>query len=233
MHGLIFTDRGQDLQIERTAGGEIATAVIHAGSFGGHWLSETDLHFTFSLTGDAIEEKVTATNIGHEDEPIAIGAHPYFAIPSQDRAQARVHIPAEMLAEITSFKEERPTGELKPVEGTTYDFRGAEGVALDDHALDDNFSHLQWTDGVVNVRLTDPQAHYGIDIEGISPTIKTVQVYSPQGMNFLAVEDQFNFVDPFGKEWNGMDTGMVTLHPGQSTTWEVRLQLFTPRAGSK
>ena len=85
----------------------------------------------------------------------------------------------------------------------------------------------------MNVRLTDPQAHYGIDIEGVSPTIKTVQVYSPHGMNFLAVEDQFNFVDPFGKEWKRMDTGMVTLHPGQSTTWEVRLQLFTPPAGSK
>ena len=119
MHGLIFTDRGQDLHIERTVEGETATAVIHAGSFGGHWLSETDLHFTFSLTGDAIDERVTATNIGHEDEPIAIGAHPYFAIPSQDRAQARVHIPAEILAEITSYKEERPTGELKPVGGTS------------------------------------------------------------------------------------------------------------------
>ncbi|MGD0157097.1 MAG: aldose 1-epimerase [Terracidiphilus sp.] len=232
MHGLIFSDQAQDVRIEKTAGGETASAVIHAGSFNGHWLSETDLHFTFTLTGDVIDEKVTAKNIGHEDEPIAIGAHPYFNIPSQDRAQARIHIPAGTMAVITSYQEERPTGALKPVGGTAYDFRAPDGVALDDRALDDNFSHLQRTGGVVDVRLTDPKAHYGIDIEGVSPAIKTVQVYSPQGKNFVAVEDQFNFVDPFGKEWKGMDTGMVTLHPGQSSTWEIRLRLFTPRASS-
>ncbi len=233
MHGLIFKDQAQDMRTEKTADGETATALIHAGSFDGHWLSETDLHFTFALTGDAIDEKVTATNVGHEDEPIAIGAHPYFAIPSQDRAQARIHIPAGTVAVITSYQEERPTGELKPVAGTAYDYRASEGVALDDHALDDNFSHLQRTGGAVDVRLTDPEAGYGIEVEGVSPAIRTVQVYSPRGKNFVAVEDQFNFVDPFGKEWKGMDTGMVALHPGESTTWEVRLRLFTPGLASK
>ena len=232
MHGLIFNDRAQDVHIEKTAGGQTASAVIHAGNFDGHWLSKTDLHFKFALTGDVIDEKVTARNIGHEDEPIAIGAHPYFTIPSQDRAQARIHIPAERIAGITSYEEEMPTGELKPVSGTLYDYRAAEGVPLDNHALDDNFSHLQRTGGGVNVRLTDPEAHYGIVVEGVSATIKTVQVYSPPGKNFVAVEDQFNFVDPFGKEWKGMDTGMVTLHPGQSTTWEIRLRLIIPRAAS-
>jgi aldose 1-epimerase len=233
MHGLIFKDQGQDLHTESTAGGQTATAVIHAGNFGGHWLSDTDLHFTFTLTGDVVNEKITATNIGHEDEPMAIGAHPYFAIPSENRAQARLYIPAEKIAGITSYEEEMPTGELKPVSGTVYDYRDVKGVPLDDHALDDNFSHLLWTDGAVGVKLIDPEANYGIDVEGVSPTIKTVQVYSPQGKNFVAVEDQFNFVDPFGKEWNGMDTGMVTLHPGCSTTWEVRLRLLNPNASSK
>jgi aldose 1-epimerase len=233
MHGLIFTDQGQDLHIDSTADGQIATAVIHAGSFGGHWLSDTDLRFTFTLAGDAVDEKITATNIGHEDEPMAIGAHPYFAIPSGDRSQARLHIPAEKLAGITSYEEEMPTGQLKPVDGTIYDYRDPQGIPLDDHALDDNFSHLLRTHGAVEVKLIDPEARYGIDIEGVSPTIKTVQVYSPRGKNFVAVEDQFNFVDPFGKEWNGMDTGMVTLHPGRSTTWEVRLQLISPDASSK
>ncbi|MGC1463242.1 MAG: aldose 1-epimerase [Terracidiphilus sp.] len=233
MHGLIANDLGQELQTKSTVDGQTATAVIHAGSFGGHWPSDTDLHFTFMLTGDVVDEKITATNIGREDEPMAIGAHPYFAIPSEDRAQARLHIPAQKIAGITSYEEEMPTGELKFVSGTLYDYQAEEGVALDNHALDDNFSHLRRTHGVVEVKLIDPEAHYGIDVEGVSPTIKTVQVYSPQGKNFVAIEDQFNFVDPFGKEWKGMDTGMVTLHPGQSTTWEIRLRLLNPVASSK
>jgi aldose 1-epimerase len=233
MYGPIFKDQAQDVHIAKTADGQTAMAVIHAGSFDGHWLSETDLHFTFALAGDAIDEKVTATNIGHEDEPIAIGAHPYFAIPSQDRVQARIRIPAETAAVITSYLEERPTGELKSEDGAAYDYRAPEGVALDNRALDDNFSHLQRTGGAADVRLTDPEARYGIDIAGVSPAIRTVQVYSSSEKNFVAVENQFNFVDPFGKEWNGMDTGMVRLHPGQSTTWEIRLRLFAPRARSK
>jgi len=30
-----------------------------------------------------------------------------------------------------------------------------------------------------------------------------------------------------GAEWHGMDTGMVTLKPGESTQWHVRLELLT------
>jgi hypothetical protein len=38
----------------------------------------------------------------------------------------------------------------------------------------------------------------------------------------------FNFADPSGKEWHGMNTGMVTLKPGQSVQSNVRLELFQP-----
>ncbi|MBT9332977.1 aldose 1-epimerase [Paracidobacterium acidisoli] len=233
MHGLILKSQAQDVQTQTTADGQTATAVIHAGDFGGHWLSKTDLHFTFALTGEAVDETITATNVGSEDEPIAIGAHPYFALPSGDRGQARIHVPASMMAVVNNYHQEFPTGQLKPVKGTIYDYRSPEGAALDDHALDDNFSHLQRTHGAVEVKVIDPAANYGVDVDGLSPEIKTVQIYSPQGRKFVAVEEQFNFVDPFGKEWKGMDTGMVTLHPGQSTTWRLRLRLFTPNAPSR
>lgn len=233
MHGLILRDQAQDIHTEETPDGETATAVIHAGNFGGHWLSRTDLHFTFELAGDAVTESIVATNVGQEEEPIAIGAHPYFAIPSRDRSQARLHVPAGMMAVVNNYHQEFPTGKLRPVQGTRYDYRSPGGIPLDDHALDDNFSHLERTGGAVDVRLTDPKSHYGIAVDGLSPAIKTVQIYSPQGRQFVAVEEQFNFVDPFGKEWKGMDTGMVTLHPGESTTWKLRLHLFTPPMGSR
>jgi galactose mutarotase-like enzyme len=101
-------------------------------------------------------------------------------------------------------------------------------VALDDHFLDDNFSHLQRTNGAAEVKLIDPDAHYGLTVSALSPEIRTIQVYSPKPASFVAIEDQFNYVDPFGKQWKGMDTGMVTLRPGQSVTWKVRLGLFVP-----
>jgi len=78
------------------------------------------------------------------------------------------------------------------------------------------------------VRLVDPEAHYGVAVDGISPEIKTIQMYSPPTADFAAIEHQYNFADPFGKEWNSMDTGMVTLKPGETTKWHVRLRVFVP-----
>lgn len=231
MHGLILKTQAEQLNTETTADGQTETGVIHAGNFGGHWLSSTDLNFTISLTGSAINAIITAKNVGNEPEPMAIGWHPYFNILSNDRTQARLHIPADQLALVNNYDDVFPTGKLVPVktyEGGKYDFNAPAGKPLGDMFLDDNFSKLHRTDGEVIVNLTDPAANYGMHIEGLSPEIKTIQVYAPPAKQFVAIEEQFNFGDPFGKVWHGMDTGFVTLKPGDSVTWHCRLELYTP-----
>jgi aldose 1-epimerase len=232
IHGLILTSKTDDVRVADSADGQTVTGTIHAGDFGGHWLSKTDINFTIELAGKDVTATITAKNVGDQDEPMAIGWHPYFAIPSGDRTQARLHVPGAMLALVNNYDDVFPTGKLKPVKGTKYDFNAPDGKPLDGDFLDDNFSKLTRTDGAVDVRLTDPASNYGIHILGESPEIKTVQVYAPTdpGKNFVAIEEQFNFGDPFGKEWHGMDTGMVTLKPGASVTWKVKLELFTPPA---
>jgi aldose 1-epimerase len=232
IHGLIVASKTDDVKVADSADGQTVTGTIHGGDFGGHWLSKTDLDFTIELAGKDVTATITAKNVGDQEEPMSIGWHPYFAIPSGDRTQARLHVPAAEMAVVNNYDDVFPTGKLKPVRGTKYDFNAAEGVPLDGMFLDDNFSKLTRTDGAVDVRLTDPASNYGIHVMGESPEIKTVQVYAPTdpGKNFTAIEEQFNFADPFGKEWHGMDTGMVTLKPGASVTWKVKLELFTPPA---
>jgi len=226
VHGLINQTKAEDLRTLATADGETMTGVIHAGDFGGHWLSNTDLYFTIALTGQAVDVTVAAKNVGHEPEPMAIGWHPYLAIPSGDRSQARVHIPASTRAEVDSI-DGRTTGQLVPVKGTSYDFQPKDGALLKE-SMNTNFSHLTRTQGAVDAWLSDPKWNYGIRVDGLSPEINTVHLYSPNNNTFAAIEEQFNFQDPFGEEWKGMNTGMVTLRPGESTTWKVRLVLFAP-----
>jgi aldose 1-epimerase len=228
MHGLILKAKTDDIQVKDIVGGQEVTGVIHAGDFGGHWLSKTDLDVTISLTAEAVDASIVAHNVGSESEPIAIGWHPYFALPSGDRTQVRIHIPGSNLAEVDNYDNVFPTGKIKPVDGTQYDLRAPGGVALAKNFYDDNWSKLTWNNGVVTVKVIDPAAKYGVDIVGISPEIKTIQMYAPPAMQFVAIEDQFNFANPFGKEWGKMDTGMVTLKPGQSTKWHVRLHVFVP-----
>jgi aldose 1-epimerase len=228
IHGLILDRKTDSLKLETTPDGQTVTGVIHAGDFGGYWPSKTDLTIRISLTGSAVESTIIAMNVGDVEEPISIGWHPYFAIPSGDRTQARLQIPASKLTEVNNYDDVFPTGKLLPVTGTKYDFRSPAGEPLGNIFLDDNFADLGRTSGQVVVDLTDPASAYGIHMEGLSPEIRTVQVYAPPDKAFAAIEEQFNFADPFSGLWNGMDTGMVTLKPNQSVTWRVRLELFTP-----
>ena len=228
IHGLILDRKTDSLHVQNTPDGQTVTGVIHARDFGGYWPSKTDLSITIALTAKAVEATITARNVGNDDEPISVGWHPYFAIPSGDRTQARLEIPAAKLAEVNNYDDVFPTGKLLPVSDTKYDFRAHAGKPLDEIYMDDNFSDLSRTGGAVVVNLTDPASAYGIHIEGLSPEIRTLQVYAPPDKAFAAIEDQFNFADPFSDVWNGMDTGMVTLKPNQAVTWKVRLELFTP-----
>ena len=228
MHGLILKAKTDNVSVKKTAGGEEVTGVIHAGDFGGHWLSKTDLDFTISLTADAVDATIVAHNVGGEAEPMAIGWHPYFAFPSGDRTQARLRIPGSQMAEVDNYDNVFPTGKLKPVDGTRYDLRAPDGAALGSNFFDDNWSKLEWKNGGVTVKVIDPAAKYGVDIVGLSPEIKTIQAYAPPTQKFVAVEHQYNFADPFSKIWGSMDTGMATLKPGQSTKWHVRLHVFVP-----
>jgi aldose 1-epimerase len=229
MHGLILKAKTDAISASKKfSGGSQVTGVIHAGDFGGHWFSKTDLVITITLAADAVDASIAAYNVGSEAEPIAIAWHPYFNLPSGNRAQAKVRIPASTVAEVDGYDNVFPTGKILPVAGTRFDLRAAGGKLLGTEFFDDNWSHLDWKGGAVTVEVVDPAAHYGVNIEGLSPEIKTIQMYAPPDKSFVAIEHQYNFADPFGKEWGGMDTSMVTLKPGESTNWHVRLRLFVP-----
>jgi len=228
MHGLILKAKTDDVKVVDIPGGQEVTGVIHGGDFGGHWLSKTDLIFTIRLTAEAVDASIVARNVGNEAEPIAIAWHPYFNLPSGDRTQVKVHIPGTTVAEVDNYDNVFPTGKISPVAGTKFDLLAPGGVALGSNFYDDNWNHLEWANKAVTVKVIDPAAHYGIDIIGLSPEIKAIQMYAPPTKQFVAIEHQYNFGDPFGKEWGSTDTGMVTLKPGQSSKWHVRLHVFVP-----
>lgn len=228
MHGLILKAKTDDVKVQNGTGGGEISGVIHAGNFGGHWLSKTDLVVTVRLTADDVDAIVEAHNVGNEAEPMAIAWHPYFNLPSGDRTQVRISIPASTLAEVDGYDNVFPTGKIVPVAGTKFDFRSPAGVPLGTNFFDDNWNHIEWQKHTATVKIVDPAAHYGVDIIGMSPEIRAIQMYAPPTAKFVAIEHQYNFGDPFGKEWGSTDTGMVTLKPGQSTTWHVRVHVFVP-----
>jgi aldose 1-epimerase len=209
-------------------GGE-SQASFHAGDFDGHWISQTDVSTTVELSGRTIEMTVQARNTGTEAEPMGIGWQPRFAILGS-RGQETLRLPMAERVEIADHRSGLPSGRLLPVAGTEYDFTGRNGARLGSLSLADSFVHLKsgFMDNGPAAELRDPENNYGLRITAMTSNIKAMRVYAPVGANFISIDPEFNFDDPFGREWaKDEDTGMVILQPGQSVQWKIRLEIFS------
>ena len=220
MHGLIL-----DANVPFEASEDTISGLLDAGDFGGRWPGKLQLEITWTLRGGALILSVTARNTGSEPLPLGLGWHPYFQLPSGDRSQARLRLPAGLRCETNDYDEVLPTGRLLPVAGTPYDFNGAP--PLGDLYLDDCFTDLVRQDGQTVVEVLDPAAGIGLRIASPTPEVKAVQVYAPPDKPFVVVEPQFNLAEPFADIWPpGTDTGMARLKPGAELSYEVRLEAF-------
>ncbi|WP_254061752.1 aldose 1-epimerase [Granulicella sp. L60] len=207
-----------------------AQAVFHAGNFDGHWPSHTEITTTVELSGRAIEMRVMARNTGTTAEPMGIGWHPRFAILNGHRGQMMLRLPSAMRVDVKDRRNGDLSGRLVPVEGTEYDFTQPKGAKLGALNLDDSFVRLKrgMMDNGPMVELRDPENDYGLRITAVTPTIKAIRVYAPLDGSYISIEPQFNYDDPFGRQWaKGEDTGMVVLQPGESTQWKIRLEIFS------
>jgi galactose mutarotase-like enzyme len=198
---------------------------LDCGDFAGHWPGKAALDIEWRLIGGELSLRVVATNAGAAPLPMGLGWHPYFALPSGDRRQARLHIPARTRAAVNNYDEVLPTGALEAAAGP-YDFSGPSGRALGGLYLDDCFTDLDLSDGVV-AEVLDPVAAYGLRITSRSPVVRAVQVYAPPDKAFAVIEPQTHLADPYGAEWRGRDTGMVELQAGETLAYDVTVSPFT------
>jgi galactose mutarotase-like enzyme len=198
------------------------------GDFGGRWPSRTDMDFEWRLEAGALLLSVRVRNTGQEPLPFGLGWHPYFALPSGRRDQARLRLPAASRVEVNNYDEVLPTGRLLPTAGTAYDFSEPGGRALGGLYLDDCFTNLSRENGCAVIEMLDPAAALGLRVSSPTPQVKAVQVFAPADKAFIAVEPQFNLADPYSDVWSdGTDTGMARIAPGASLDYDVRVEAFT------
>jgi aldose 1-epimerase len=223
MHGLILD---AEVAFEQPAP-DCLVGRLAAGDFAGRWPGSMRLEFTWRLAAGALRLRVEAWNTGSETAPIGIGWHPYFALPSGERRQARLRLPAARRVEVNNYDEVLPTGRLLATAGSPYDFGGGDGRALGDLYLDDCFTGLQREGDEAVAEIRDPAAGLGLRIASPSPAVLAMQVYAPPDQAFVVVEPQFNLADPFGPEWpTDLDTGMARLEPGASVSYDVAVTAF-------
>lgn len=233
--GLIIRDQANNVQTEPTPEGGTARAVFNSVDVDASWPSTPETTVSVQLTGKALEMTVDVKNVGDSPMPVGIGWAPRFLIPSGDRSRTTLHLPGAMHSEIRDANSGIPSGILKPVAGTPYDFTARSGAALGDKALGDTFVHLEPSTGLgAAIELRDPISRFGLRIIPLSASIKAISLFSPAGAGFVSVSPQTNYDDPMGRQWPPEEnTGMVELPPGQSIQWKIRLELFLAAGSTK
>jgi len=230
MHGLVLKTHAHELMMESDDSSARVTGIMKTGDFDGRWVGWSRVTTVCTLKRDAFELTVTVRNDGDIPLPVSVGWHPYFEFPSGRRGQCRIRVPARSIIETNNYDDVFPTGKISSVEGTPFDFRSPEGVELGGRYLDDCFTGLDYdADGLVTVEITDPAAAYGVRIRA-NRINRAVQLYSPPDRNFIAVEPQMSFADPFNATIWGKrpDAGMEVVGPDSSVTYSVTLKLFVP-----
>jgi hypothetical protein len=135
-----------------------------------------------------------------------------------------------MRVEVNNHDDCFPTGRLRTVVHTPYDFSAPAGAPLGRLRLDDCFADLRrGANRAAIMELIDPAASYGVRLFAVSEEIGAIHVTSPIEKNSVTICPQFNLPDPYSTLWGPTDTGMVTLVPGESVSYRLRMELFVPR----
>jgi aldose 1-epimerase len=228
--GLLLNRGADSVTTSNLTDGQSAQATFHAGTFSGGWPSDTDLTILVELSGHTLDLTVTAHNIGNNPEPFGIGWHPYFAIPSGDRAKAMLVLPSISRISPPNLQTGLSDGAILSTQGTSNDFLRASGTHLGNLSLNDTFVDLHaslLSDGPI-AELRDPGSDYGLRVISLSSNITNLRVIAPDPKPWVSIGPNMNVPDPFGKEWDHLEnTGMVTLQPGDSVQWKVRLEIFS------
>ena len=205
-----------------------ATAIFKAIDFDQHWISKNDVSVSARLGATAIDLDITVTNVGDQPEPMGLGWHPRFLIPSGNREGAEIRLPNGQILEIADAAKGIPSGRFVPAGAAIARFQqrpwpiGAESV-------DSGLVHLKPSlmEPLVSAEVRDPKSEFGLRMTAISDNMRELRVASPTDSNYVSLGMQTNLDDPLGKEWIGNDGDAIgTLLPGQTAEWKVRLDIF-------
>ncbi len=227
--GLLLARATDAIQTRVLPDRQSAQATFHAGTFAGGWPGNTELTITVELSGHFVNLTMTAQNISAVPEPFGMGWHPYFAIPGGDRPETMLVIPSSSRISPPDRRTGVSNGTILPTLDTPYEFSHAGGTKLGTMSLDDTYVNLHagiMADGPI-AELRDPAFDYGLRIIPLSSNIKNFRVIAPAGKPWVSIGPNMNVPDPFGHEWDQLDSGgMVVLQPGDTVQWKVRLEIF-------
>jgi aldose 1-epimerase len=171
------------------------------------------LRLEYTLTGQGLEVRTTATNVGDSACPYGAGAHPYLTLGTSTVDPLVLRLPARSVLE--SDERGLPVG-IRKVDGTEYDFR--ESRPIGSTVLDNGFTDLERDeDGRARVELRDPDTGRSLTL-WVDASYGYLMLFT--GDPLPDVNRRSLAVEPMTCPPNAFGSGeaLIRLEPGESTT---------------
>jgi aldose 1-epimerase len=232
VEGLLLSRGADTVKSDVLPDGQSLIAVFHSGSFSGNWLSTIEVVVEAELTAHDLDLTVTAKNTGQQPAPFGVGWHPFFAIPN-GRAGASLSVPSQTIMEVNK-QSGLPTGRMVNVANSAQDLSKTGGTKLGTTPISATYTSLLSGVGSGPVaELSDPGYNYRLSVIPLTPDITSMRVIAPADKDWVSIGPNTNLDDPFGPEWdNPENAGMITLAPGATLRWKVRLEISQLGASS-
>jgi galactose mutarotase-like enzyme len=226
VQGLLLNRGADSVKSDVLPDGQSVTATFHAGDFSGDWASTIEVTVEAQLTAHDLDLTVTAKNTGQQPAPFGVGWHPFFSIPSGDRPDALLNIPSQTVMDVNR-QSGLPTGRMTSVNGTSNDFYRLGGTKLGNSNVDETYTNLLSGVGSGPVaEISDPSYNFKLSIIPLTADITSMHVIAPAEKPWVSIGPNTNLDDPFGPEWdNPENAGMITLAPGATLRWKVRVEI--------
>jgi aldose 1-epimerase len=120
-----------------------------------------ELRLEYRLGRDGLTVAATATNLGGDTLPFGLGFHPYLRVGTERVDTAVLRLPGRQ--RLVLDDRSLPTGELRPVAGTEFDF--TQGRPIGPTRLDTAFTDLaRDADGCARAQLEDPSSGRTVEL---------------------------------------------------------------------
>jgi galactose mutarotase-like enzyme len=226
VEGLLLNVGADSVRSDVLPDGQSVTAVFNTGDFSGSWVSTIQVTVEAQLTAHDFDLTITAKNTGQQPAPFGMGWHPYFSIPSGNRASALLSIPSQTIMEMNR-QSGLPTGKMANIAGGPLDYSHIGGTRLGTTPVSETYTNL--ISGVASgpvAEISDPTYNLKLSVIPLTPNITSLRVLSPAEKPWVTIEPNTNLDDPFGPEWDSPESaGMTTLAPGATMRWKVRLEI--------
>ncbi len=182
--------------------------------------------------GNGLRIKAMVRNTGDAVMPFGFGAHPYLHLPPSARGD-RTAVTLELAAESRWPLDARliPTGPPQALSGK-FDLRRPHPFGTDTY--DDAFQMQKSAgsadasgDAAPRARLVDPALGMAIEVRA-DPAFGQFVIYAPPDRAVTALEPYTCAPDAFNLAARGVESGMLTLQPGESFEAGFEIRLSAP-----